>query len=291
MALLQVPLQYAHSFCAAPFHIPVSPAHVVTGASDGIGREFALQLAAHGFNVFLAARSAEKLEAVAREIQTSTSGKVKTEIFVIDFAHASDAQFGTLREALQAREVGVLVNNVGKSHEMPVDFVDTSAAEMEDIITINCTATVRITSYVAPSMASRRRGVIINIGSFAGAQPTPMLATYSASKAFLRTFSEALSAELGPYGVIVEHANTYFVVSAMSKIRKSTMTIPTPRDYVRSALNGLVQGSRAPYWSHAVIEAIMGLFPQRSISNYFHTMHKDIRKRALRKKERLAKKQ
>ncbi|KAI0028650.1 3-ketoacyl-CoA reductase [Vararia minispora EC-137] len=264
---------------------------VVTGASDGIGREFALQLAASGYNVFLAARNPEKLEAVVREIQQNTNGKVKTEVFLIDFAHASDAQFGALREAMQALDIHVLVNNVGKSHEMPVDFIETDSVEMQDIIAINVAATVRVTSFVVASMTDKRRGVIINIGSFAGAVPSPMLATYSASKAFLKTFSDALAAELGPYGVIVTHANTYFVVSAMSKIRKASLMIPTPRAYVRSVLGRLVQGSCAPYWPHACLEAIMSLFPDWLVSSYVHNMHRDIRKRALRKKERLSKKQ
>ena len=67
--------------------------------------------------------------------------------------------------------------------------------------------------YVAHITAlSSKKGLILNMGSFAGAAPTPMLAVYSGSKAFLRTWSDALSAELAPKGVVVEHANTYYVV-------------------------------------------------------------------------------
>ena len=117
-----------------------------------------------------------------------------------------------------------------------------------------------------------------------------MLATYSASKAFLRTFSDALSAELSPKGVVVQHANTYFVVSAMSKIRRSSAMIPTPRAYVRSVLSGVAHGSKAPYWSHAVLAYVMDLVPEWVVVRYMHGLHKDIRKRALRKKEREAKK-
>lgn len=67
--------------------------------------------------------------------------------------------------------------------------------------------------HVAHTIAlSSKKGLILNMGSFAGAAPTPMLAVYSGSKAFLRTWSDALSAELAPKGVVVEHANTYYVV-------------------------------------------------------------------------------
>jgi len=130
--------------------------------------------------------------------------------------------------------VAPTVNNVGVSHEIPADFVDTSPEELAKIINVNVTATLRITSLIAPAMASRygspfpsslpwrnvahsyrlisKKGLILNMGSFAGAAPTPMLAVYSGSKAFLRTWSDALSAELAPKGVVVEHANTYYVV-------------------------------------------------------------------------------
>lgn len=117
---------------------------------------------------------------------------------------------------------------------MPVDFVETPADEINDILSLNIDATLRVTSAIAPGMVLRyvpvgitpyerhsdnlwvyvlrHRGLILNLGSFAGAAPAPMLATYSASKAFLATWSDALAAELGPKGVVVEHSNTYFVV-------------------------------------------------------------------------------
>jgi 17beta-estradiol 17-dehydrogenase / very-long-chain 3-oxoacyl-CoA reductase len=125
------------------------------------------------------------------------------------------------------------------SHEFPADLVDTSPEELATIINVNVTATLRVTSLIAPSMVSRsvpslsarrwdthtlthcfrtfwvpisKKGLIMNMGSFAGAAPTPMLAVYSASKAFVRTWSESLAAELAPKGVLVEHANAYYVV-------------------------------------------------------------------------------
>ncbi|KZV63046.1 3-ketoacyl-CoA reductase [Peniophora sp. CONT] len=264
---------------------------VITGASDGIGREFALQLADKGFNVLLAARNADKLEAVAREIQQKTGNKVQTECFTIDFASAPDSRWDVLHKVVQAKDVGILVNNVGKSHEMPTDFIETPKEEMHDILAINVQATVRVTALVAPGMVSRHRGLILSLGSFAGSAPSPMLATYSASKAFLRTFSQALSLELSPKGVTVEHSNTYFVVSAMSKIRRSTLMIPTPRSYVKSVLGKVAPGSMSPFWTHAVLEYVMGLVPEGVVSWYMYGLHRDIRKRALRKKEREAKKQ
>ena len=191
--------------------------------------------------------------------------RVRTKTFIVDFASADEAKWEALLKELKPIEVGALgayshpfpsetkkarfffadislpfflvaptVNNVGVSHEIPADFVDTSPEELAKIINVNVTATLRITSLIAPAMVSRyvpfppslmaaarysptyrlvsKRGLILNMGSFAGAAPTPMLAVYSGSKAFLRTWSDALSEEMAPKGLVVAHANTYYVV-------------------------------------------------------------------------------
>ncbi|KAH9167220.1 3-ketoacyl-CoA reductase [Lactarius sanguifluus] len=261
---------------------------VVTGASDGIGREFAIQLARAGFNVLLAARNQAKLDAVVSDIAKVASA-VQTKTFVIDFASADDAKWEALLGELKPIEVGVLVNCVGVSHEFPTDFVDTSEEELNTIVDINVSATLRVTSLIAPAMVSRKKGLILNMGSFAGASPTPMLAVYSGSKAFLRTWSDALSAELTPKGITVEHVNTYFVTSAMSKIRRPSLFIPTPKAFVRSVLAKLAPGTVTPYWSHALVGAAMALAPPQAVLAYVHSLQKDTRRRALAKRARLAK--
>jgi len=264
---------------------------VVTGASDGIGREFAIQLAKAGFNVLLAARNQAKLDAVVDDIAKTcgNSGGVQTKTFVVDFASADEERWEALLEVLKPIEVGVLVNNVGVSHEFPTDFVDTSPEELATIINVNVTATLRVTSLIAPSMVSRKKGLILNMGSFAGAAPTPMLAVYSGSKAFLRTWSDALAAELATKGVLVEHANTYFVTSGMSKIRRASLFITSARSFVRSVLAKLAPGTITPYWTHALVGAAMGLLPPKLILVYTHSLLKTTRRRALAKQAKLAK--
>ncbi|KAI0272050.1 3-ketoacyl-CoA reductase [Russula aff. rugulosa BPL654] len=265
---------------------------VVTGASDGIGREFAIQLARAGFNVLLAARNQAKLDTVVDDIVNacgSDSGGVQTKTFVVDFATADEARWEELLEELKPIEVGVLVNNVGVSHEFPADFVDTSPEELATIINVNVTATLRITSLIAPSMVSRKKGLILNMGSFAGAAPTPMLAVYSASKSFIRTWTEGLAAELTPKGVIIEHVNTYYVTSAMSKIRRPSLFIPTPKAFVSSVLAKIAPGTITPYWTHALVSAAMGLAPSKVVLAYTHALLKNTRRRALAKQAKLAK--
>ncbi|KAF8837135.1 NAD(P)-binding protein [Paxillus ammoniavirescens] len=275
---------------------------VVTGASDGIGKEFALQLAAAGFNILLVARKEAMLSAVATEIANKTAGKVETRIQLIDFAKNDPAALSALKTVLGSLDIGVLVNNVGKSHDMPVYFAETSEQENDDIVMININGTLRVTRAVLPGMIQRKRGLILNIGSFAGQIPSPMLATYSGSKVFVSTFTSALAEEVKAHGITVQHLNTYFVVSKMSNIRRSSMMVPTPAAYVRSALSkvglscGAVMtdrpGTLTPFWSHALVDYLVHVVGWKAgFISYTHTLHKDIRRRALRKLEREAKKQ
>ncbi|KAJ7216273.1 3-ketoacyl-CoA reductase [Mycena haematopus] len=266
---------------------------VVTGASDGIGKEFALQLAGRGFNVLLVARNTALLGSVGEEIRAKYPG-AQTAVHTIDFAAADDRAYETLSAEMDALDVGVLVNNVGKSHAMPAYLVDTPIAEMEDIVKINVGATLRVTYAVLPGMIRRKRGLVLNIGSFAGAIPSPMLATYSGTKAFLATFTSALAEEVRAHNIVVEHVNTYFVVSKLSKIRRPSALIPTPKAYVRSVLDkiglecgaayGRRPGTSTPFWSHAMMEYVLNVvgLPAAYIS-YTHELHKDIRRRALKK--------
>ncbi|TEB37438.1 3-ketoacyl-CoA reductase, partial [Coprinellus micaceus] len=273
---------------------------VVTGATDGIGREFAVQLAKAGFNTYLAARNTALLSSTAEELEQKY--KVQTKTHSIDFAKAGDAEYAEFAKSVEDLDVGVLVNNVGKSHSMPVYFVDTPKDELEDIVSINVNATIKVTYAILPGMVQRKRGVIFNVGSFAGYVASPMLAVYSGTKAFLSKFSDALGEEVKKDGVVVEHLNTYFVVSKLSKIRKSSALIPKPGPFVRAALSkiGLSCGAAysgrpktsTPYWSHALIDYAMTVIGMPSLFiTYTHNLHKDIRRRALGKQAREAKAQ
>ncbi|KAK2464197.1 hypothetical protein APHAL10511_003654 [Amanita phalloides] len=266
---------------------------VVTGASDGIGKEFSFQLAKAGFNILLVARNQSVLEATAAEIQNKYPA-ISTRVHSIDFSTLDETAYAKLSEVLRDLNIGVLVNNVGKSHTMPVYLIDTPQSEMNDIVNVNVHATLRVTHAALPSMVQRKRGLILNVGSFSGAVPSPMLATYSGTKAFLATFSSALGEELRQHNIVVEHVNTYFVVSKMSKIRRASAMVPTPAPYVRSVLSkiGLACGAAysgrpetsTPYWAHALLDYAMTVIGTRRLFIWYtHELHQSIRKRALQK--------
>lgn len=275
---------------------------VITGASDGIGKEYAYQLAAKGFNVVLVSRTLSKLETLKKEIEDKY--KVQVKILAIDISKDVQENYDAVKEVCSGLPITVLINNVGQSHSIPVPFLETQEKELRDIITINNTATLLITQCVASIIVEnvkdkKCKGLILTMGSFGGLLPTPLLATYSGSKAFLQSWSSALAGELKEHNVDVELVLSYLVTSAMSKIRKTSLLIPNPKQFVRATLKNVGRrcgaqeryATTTPYWSHAlyhfVIENTVGVY-SKLVNTINYVFHKSIRVRALKKAARLA---
>lgn len=261
-----------------------------------MGKEYASQLAGKGFNLILASRTKNKLEDVAKAIKSKHS-TTQIESLAIDFSKASDSDYQNLESLFTGKKIAILINNVGQSHSIPVPFDSTERQEMENIININCLATLRVTQLILPHMLPNKKGLILTMGSLGGLTPTPLLATYSGSKAFLQQWSSALASELQPQGITVHFVQAYLITSAMSKIKKASLIVPNERNFVRAALSkiGRRGGSvgyaytGSPYWSHALvtwgITYVLGTM-SKILIGVNHKMHVDIRKRALRKAER-----
>jgi uncharacterized protein len=172
---------------------------LVTGASSGIGAAFARALAARGANLVLAARSADRLEALAREL--SAGHGVQAVAVPADLAHPGAGP--ELARELDRRglAVDVLVNNAGFATYGPFESI---AAERErDEVQLNVAALVDLCHAFLPGMLSRRRGAIVNVASTGAFQPVPYMAVYGATKAFVLSFSEALWFEARGRGVSV----------------------------------------------------------------------------------------
>jgi short-subunit dehydrogenase len=164
---------------------------LVTGASAGIGTEFAKQLSQRGDEVILVARRTERL--------TELAAQLPGRAHVITCDLANDAGSLAAKVAELGLEVDVLVNNAGFGTNGR--FVEIEAAREAEEVRLNCEALVILTHAFLPRMVERRSGGVITVASTAGMQPLPYEATYSATKAFARTFSDALSAELRGSGV------------------------------------------------------------------------------------------
>ncbi|KAK9462446.1 uncharacterized protein V1516DRAFT_155907 [Lipomyces oligophaga] len=268
---------------------------LITGASDGIGKEYSFQLAKAGFNIFLVSRTESKLVALADEIKAKYA--VETKYQAIDFATPTADDYSKLAATVSLIDVGVLINNVGQSHSIPVPFAEVDEVELTEIISINDLATLKVTRIVLPKMIAAKRGLILTMGSFGGYLPTPYLSVYSGSKAFLQQWSSALATEVKSQGVDVEFVLSYLVTSAMSKIKRTSLMIPNPKSFVKSTLTsiGLARGAQlvsytsTPYPTHAlfqfVIDNTVGAWSS-VVARSNLNMHISIRKRALRKAER-----
>jgi uncharacterized protein len=170
---------------------------LITGASAGIGRELARLFAADGHDLLLVARRLPELQALCQELEQRHRVKARAITCDLSSQGALDALLAEVREL----ELDYLVNNAGFGSVGC--FAELSPERETAIIELNVTALLRLTREVLPGMLRRRRGRILNIGSTAGFQPGPYMATYYASKAFVNSFSEALAYETRGSGVSV----------------------------------------------------------------------------------------
>jgi len=190
----------------------------------------------------------------------------------------------------------VLFRIIGSSgvdrRNFPTPFMEESVELIDNIVTVNISATMTMTRLALTQMLERKKGLVINIGSLSGQVPSAYLSVYAASKAYLRSWSQAVAMEVKSEGVHVEHLNTYFVTTAMSKIRKPTFTTPSPKMYVTSVLGRVGNYIHSiPYFSHALLGWALEFISDKVLVQKSADMHLAIRKRALRKKERTAKKE
>jgi uncharacterized protein len=179
--------------------MPMRPTALVTGASSGIGREFADVLARNGYDLVLVARRRTELESLAAQLQST---HLATSL-VVPADLSTAAGVAAVVDAVRAAgiEVDVLINNAGLGGHGR--FAETEVASDEQQLNVNILALTRLTKAFLPDMVSRRRGRILNVASTAGFQPGPFMAIYYASKAYVLSFSEALSEEVRGTGVTV----------------------------------------------------------------------------------------
>ncbi|XP_054633280.1 very-long-chain 3-oxoacyl-CoA reductase-A [Dunckerocampus dactyliophorus] len=225
---------------------------VVTGATDGIGKSYAEELARRGFAIALISRSQDKLDDVARSLEKQFG--VETKTIAVDFGKTNI--YPTIEAGLAALEIGVLVNNVGVSYPYPEYYLHIPDLDnfITNMINVNMTSVCQMTRLVLPRMAERSKGVILNISSASGMYPVPLLTVYSATKAFVDFFSRGLQEEYRRQGIIIQSVLPFFVVTKMTRIRKPTLDKPTPERYVAAELNTVgLQSQTNGYFPHAVM--------------------------------------
>jgi short-subunit dehydrogenase len=167
---------------------------LITGASAGLGVEFARQLSARGHRLVLIARRKERLESLAKEL-----GNARAVAIDLSKANAAAKLMTDLKDA--GEEVEILVNNAGFG--LIGAFAELDAKRQRQMIDLNVGTLTDLCRAVAPQMVKRKSGGILNVASTAAFQPGPRMAVYFATKAFVLSLSEALHEELKPHGVRV----------------------------------------------------------------------------------------
>mmetsp|Transcript_36647 Transcript_36647/g.95979 ORF Transcript_36647/g.95979 Transcript_36647/m.95979 type:complete len:332 (-) Transcript_36647:43-1038(-) len=263
---------------------------VVSGASDGIGKEYAIALAKKGMKVVLVARSEDKLKAVADEISAAGS-----EAKVVAADLTKPEAFADVAAAIEGLEVGVLINNAGLSYSYPDYLVDVGDVKthiddwrIDTLVALNVGAVTRMIRLVLPQMAARKKGAIVNLSSGFAIYPTGLMSIYSSTKRYVNHMTLALDQEYRRHGVRFTSLMPNFVSTAMAKQRPSMM-VPLPKTFVKSAMGTLGQDLvTSGYMWHELQSYIFSLVPTSVLESQAFKMHLGIRKRAIRKAERLA---
>lgn len=172
---------------------------LVTGASAGIGRALAEELASGGTNLVLTARRRERLDELAQKL--ATESKIQTRVFVADLTDPLAPEQIFRFTSDQEIEIELLINNAGFGAYG--EFQAREAERLTAMVQVNCTAVVHLTRLYLPGMISRGHGDVMILASTAAFQAVPYLSTYAATKSFDLLFAEGLAEEMKPHGVRV----------------------------------------------------------------------------------------
>ena len=241
---------------------------LITGASSGVGEEFARALASRGADVVLVARRHDVLDRLANDIRTATGRRVH--VMATDL---SEPGAGT-RLATELNELGIrvdtVINNAGVGKTEP--FSAASATDIEQQLRLNINAVVDISHALLPGLLDHGRGTLLNVASLTGYAPTPGMAVYAASKAFVLRFTEALAYELRDSSVTVmalapgpTRTNFY----SASGTSEGGVRFQTPAQVVATALTALEQ-KRPPVsivsgWRNRWSSRLLTILPRRTV--------------------------
>jgi hypothetical protein len=240
---------------------------LVTGASSGLGADFARELAARGANLVLVARRADNLRAIQAEITARHA--VQVEVIAMDLATPEAPQ--QLYDQLKAagRRIDMLINNAGLG--LYGRFVDIEWERERNMLELDIVTLTHMTKLFVRDMLARNHGYILQLASIGAYQPTPLYASYSAAKAYVLNFGEALNYELRKTGVKVTvlspgiTATEFLKVSGQQATLYQRAVMMQSPDVVRIGINALLKGkpSVVPGRLNAIMAWSNRLVPRR----------------------------
>lgn len=230
---------------------------LVTGASSGIGKEFAMQLASAGFNLAVVARRVELLEALAQELRA----KYPIKVFVVGYDLTRPNAPATVRARLDEAGICIrlLVNNAAAGKWGRFEMV--AAEEYDRILQLNNQALVGLCREFFPCLSSFPRSAVVNISSQAAFQPVPFMAVYAASKAFVHSFSLALYEEWKRYGIYVQ---TLIPGPTSTEFDEKAGAYASSLSERRSASEAVECALQKLAGDEPVVSSVKGLYKQRA---------------------------
>jgi uncharacterized protein len=219
---------------------------LVTGASAGLGADFAWLFAGEGHDVVIVARRRDKLEALAQEI-LAKHASVRVVVVEEDLSRLGAAQRIHDELAKQGISIDFLVNNAGFGGTGA--FAERGLAKEVEMVQVNIVALIELTHLLLPTMIANKAGRILNLGSTAGFVPGPFMAVYYASKAFVNSFTEALSVELAGTGVTATvscpgaTATEFSQVAGNDKTPLFKKSVMTSREVAAESYRAMMGGS------------------------------------------------
>lgn len=259
---------------------------IITGSTDGIGLAYAKAMARKGYCVLLISRNQQKLDKVKATIVQEYPNCPAVKTLAVDFC--SQSIYKHIAEVISGLggHVHVLINNVGMAYKYPEYFtkIPNSDKFIDDILNCNIMSVTRMTHICLPLMEARRSGIVINVSSYSALFPTPLLAMYSSSKIYMDYFSRALHAEYKDRGIVVQSVLPYYVSTNMIRNPGISLMIPSPDQFVSSALKTVgVEVRTYGYFAHNILAFFQNFFVKFVIGNNLNTKIAFFRMKRFRK--------
>ncbi|XP_023224037.1 hydroxysteroid dehydrogenase-like protein 1 [Centruroides sculpturatus] len=236
---------------------------VITGSTDGIGKSYAKELARRGMNIVLVSRNLEKLRITADEMEKEF--KVCVQVIQADFTEGWTL-YERIKSELMSKNIGILINNVGLMAPQPCQFLSLSQRNILDIIHVNITSVLLMTSAILPKMLERKRGAIVNMSSLIALYNIPLFSCYGACKSAGNSIGLALTYEdlTGiNFQTLILSCVTTNLLDYSNKIWKwLSFFAPNADSYVKSAINTLGRSNHTTgYFGHS-LQISFKIFPE-----------------------------
>ncbi|CAD2087350.1 steroid dehydrogenase, putative [Plasmodium vinckei brucechwatti] len=265
---------------------------VITGCTDGIGKSLTYALAKQNVNLLLISRNEKELKNIKKDLLEINKNSQRTiDYIVFDYNEHKFSSYKSMQDKLQKIDIGILINNVGISYPNPLYFHEMETELIEQLVNVNLMSAYFMTRLVLPTMIKKRKGLILYTSSGVTAlQTSPLYTVYASVKDGVCSFANSLNVELKEYNIQVQCHIPMFITTKLSKIKKSSLFVPTPEMYSECVIQKMKEGNilpynviSSPYFFHKIQIFFYNFFPKWLFSIVSLASLKVVRQKALKK--------